>query len=258
MTTWSGRISRQAQQEPALMSPWFHDTKRKFALVTVATIILVVLSILFIDQSIALYAHNSNSIQSIIHMLLSTISSTENPNNEIADFLTPLTLVIILISWTGYWLRSRHGHFDHHTYFFKMVGTAVPIAFLAKTITKFVFGRINTRVWVSDPAPGDNFHWFDGGGNYNGFPSGHMTVLVPLFIALWQFYPALRPLWGAAAGSLAIAMVLTDYHFVSDIIAGTYLGILVYCFSLKKQMPNAPSCTKNTKHLDPTHPTDLS
>ena len=225
------------------MTPRSYEATKKFALVTAITLALVVLSILYVDQPVALYIHHNDPIRILINMLLSAISGAKNPNNEIADFLAPMTLVIVIISWTGYWLRAHHGRFDYHTYFFKIVGSAVPIAFMAKTITKFAFGRINTRVWVSDPTLGDNFHWFDGGGNYNGFPSGHMTVLVPLFIALWQFYPALRPLWGVALAGLAISMVLTDYHFVSDIIAGTYLGILVYCLCLKTQVPNSLLCS---------------
>lgn len=225
------------------MTPWSLDAAKKFALGTVTTIVLVILSILFFDQPVALYAYHSDRVRTVIHMLLGMLTGSTNSNNEIPDFLTPMTLVITIVSWTGYWVRTHRGHFDRHTYFFKMVGTTVPFAFLSKTIIKFVFGRINTRVWVSDPTLGNNFHWFDGGGSYNGFPSGHMAVLAPLLIALWHFYPSLRPLWGAALGSLAIALVLTDYHFISDVIAGAYLGLLVYCLSLKRQVPNTLSCS---------------
>lgn len=214
----------------------------KFALITVATLVLVILSILYLDQPVALFAYHNHPLRIVIHFLLGTLKGSSSTNTDIPDFLAPMTLVITIVSWIVYWARALRGDFDQHTYFFKMVGTALPFAYLAKIVTKFTFGRILTRIWVSNPTLGSNFHWFNGGGNYNGFPSGHMAVLVPLFIALWHFYPRLKLLWGAAVGCLAIALVLTDYHFVSDVIAGSYLGLLVYCLCLKWQSPKTLSC----------------
>jgi membrane-associated phospholipid phosphatase len=224
------------------MTHWSLDVAKKFVPGTVITLVLMILSMLFLDQPVALYVYHSDPIRTVIHTLLTTLTGSTNSNNEIPDFLTPMTLVITIVSWAGYWIRVHRGHFDRHTYFFKMVGTTVPFAFLAKSITKFVFGRIDTRVWVIDPTQSRNFHWFDGVGSYHGFPSGHMAVLTPLLIALWHLYPRLKPLWGAALGGMAIALVLTDYHFVSDVIAGTYLGLLIYCLCLKWQVPNSLAC----------------
>lgn len=224
------------------MTAWSRDTWKTFALVTITMLIMVSLCIWFIDQPIALYVHNNHPLHALIHTLLGTITGSANANNHIPDFLMPMTVIITILSWVGYWIRTYYGHFDRHTYFFKMAGVTVPLAFLSKSITKFVFGRINTRVWVVDPTQSRNFHWLEGLGNYHGFPSGHMAVLTPVFIALWHFYPGLRILWMTALLSLASALVLTDYHFVSDVIAGAYLGLLIYCLCLNFLVPGSSSC----------------
>jgi membrane-associated phospholipid phosphatase len=223
------------------MIPTTLNEIRRFVVSGIVVLAITVLSIVFLDHAVALFAYHNDRIRAAIHALLSGIPGLAKPSNEIPDFLAPLTLVITVLSWSGYFLRRRRGVFDHHTLFFKVVGTAVPLAFLGKSVTKFIFGRVNTRVWVADPSLVDSFHWFAGGGMFNGFPSGHMAVLVPLVVALWQFYPVYRPLYGAALTGLAAALVLTSYHFVSDVIAGGYLGLLVYCFSLKFLRPGS-SC----------------
>ena len=225
------------------MKFWPLSSAKKFVLVSVTTFILVILCVLFLDQPIALYVYHSDPIRSFIHMLLGVIKiNSSSTDNEIPDLLMPMTLGVTLVSWIAYWLRAHRGIYDRHTYFFKMVGVTVPLAFMGKAITKFIFGRIDTPVWVSNPRIDISFHWFNGVDMYHGFPSGHMAVLTPLFIALWHFYPRLRLLWGTVLAGLGIALVLTYYHFVSDVIAGAYLGLLVYCLSLKRLIPDTVSC----------------
>jgi membrane-associated phospholipid phosphatase len=88
-------------------------------------------------------------------------------------------------------------------------------------------GRITTRFWLHHPDY-RQFHWFNGGSHYDGFPSGHMPVFVALGIAMWKEYPRYRTLSAAILSVLALALILTDYHFVSDVVAGAYLGVLVH------------------------------
>ncbi|HEX9137433.1 MAG TPA: phosphatase PAP2 family protein, partial [Nitrospirota bacterium] len=71
------------------------------------------------------------------------------------------------------------------------------------------------------------FHWFIGGGDLNAFPSGHMSVLTPLIISLWRFYPRYRTFFLALGLALGGALIMTNSHFLSDVIAGAYLGLLV-------------------------------
>ena len=41
---------------------------------------------------------------------------------------------------------------------------------------------------------------------------------------LWFAYPKLRPLWGLTVLAVGVGLIGADYHFVSDIVAGGFLG----------------------------------
>jgi membrane-associated phospholipid phosphatase len=60
-----------------------------------------------------------------------------------------------------------------------------------------------------------------------GFPSGHAVVFSAFFTAVWLYYPRYRVLVVVALSALALALLLTSYHFVSDISAGILCGALL-------------------------------
>jgi membrane-associated phospholipid phosphatase len=125
-----------------------------------------------------------------------------------------------------YLRRVRRGSRDEKTRFFLLSGTAMPVAFVVKQMLKYLFGRMNTRAWLENP--GDlSFHWFHGGEQYSSFPSGHMAVFAALAAACWFFIPKYRVVCLAVMIALGFAMIATDYHFLSDVIAGGYLGLMV-------------------------------
>ena len=103
----------------------------------------------------------------------------------------------------------------------------MPVAYVAKQMLKYLFGRMNTRAWLENPVD-LSFHWFHGGGLYGSFPSGHMAVFATLAAAFWLFFPKYRVACLAVMIALGFAMVATDYHYLSDVIAGGYLGLVVF------------------------------
>jgi|GEM_PF-499233 len=122
-------------------------------------------------------------------------------------------------------VARRHG-VDAPALGYKMLAIAAPAAFLAKSLLKLVFGRINTREWL--PAPQEYvFQWFAADERHSGFPSGHMVVVTALAAVVWRFHPRCRPVCLALLLFLALALIATDYHFVSDVIAGAYAGLVV-------------------------------
>ncbi|MES2552127.1 MAG: phosphatase PAP2 family protein [Pseudomonadota bacterium] len=108
-----------------------------------------------------------------------------------------------------------------------MLGTALPLAYLAKSFLKWCFGRLETRLWLVEPDQ-YGMHWFNGVNGYDAFPSGHMLVITQLFLAIWFFYPRLRLVNLLAWIGLAFALIATNYHFVADVIAGVYIAIVLY------------------------------
>ncbi len=148
-------------------------------------------------------------------------------STNIPDFLFPLVCLITVMAWTSYFYLARRGIHNKHTQFFLLVANTIPLTFFLKSALKYLFGRINTRFWLRHPQ-WTEFHWFHGIGNYTGFPSGHMAVFTALALALWKFYPAHRALYLGFLGALALALVITNYHFISDILAGAYLGFIIH------------------------------
>ena len=145
---------------------------------------------------------------------------------NIPDLLLPAVSCIALSGWMIYLIRKRSGIHDALTDLALVVSWSVPASYICKTILKFVFGRVNTRQWLLDPSL-YGFHWFHGAGFFNGFPSGHMVVFTTFAAALWRIYPRYRGLYAGVLLLLGVALIATNYHFVSDVVAGAVVGIMV-------------------------------
>jgi hypothetical protein len=101
-----------------------------------------------------------------------------------------------------------------------------------KTYLKNAFGRTWPESWmgpnisfIRDGAYG--FNPFHGGPAYTDFPSGHMMVVCAVVSVLWFCYQKFRPLYVLCALVTAALLVVTNFHFVSDIISGTFLGVSI-------------------------------
>ncbi len=109
------------------------------------------------------------------------------------------------------------------------VCTAVLVALAMKDELKWVFGRtwpeswlqINPS-WIRDHV--ENFRFFRGWIGRASFPSGHMTVVASAAGVLWNTSPRLRHLCLGLIIVVAVGLVGGNYHFLSDVIAGFYLG----------------------------------
>lgn len=104
------------------------------------------------------------------------------------------------------------------------------IAEMTKAQLKFVFGRTWPETWVHnnpsflrDGVYGFNF--FHDGSAYTSFPSGHMAVSCSVISVLWVYFPAWRTVCALVALFVAIGLVAANYHFLSDVIAGSFVGI---------------------------------
>jgi len=197
--------------------------KNKYTLPVVSLLAFMpAVSYFFLDHAIAFYVKNT---------ILSD-NKTALLSANIPDVLFPLVCIITVLAWAVYFFDRRKGVLEKRTYFALLVGTMLPLTFLLKDALKFAFGRINTRYWLLNPGLPE-FQWFSGADNYNGFPSGHMSVLGVLLIALGKQYPKLRNASNGLLAALALSLIATDYHFLSDIIAGLYLALIIYFFAVR-------------------------
>lgn len=146
---------------------------------------------------------------------------------KIPDVLLMAVVILTSLSWISYFSLIRLNIHDQHTLLCRLTGTVLPLAYGVKAILKWFFGRTEPRTWVSDPNL-YGFHWFAGTEGFQAFPSGHMLVLTPLFLVLSNFFPRYRFYYGVGWFCLGAALIATDFHYLSDVLVGAYIGAGVY------------------------------
>lgn len=178
--------------------------------------LLLVLCVQFLDVPVALFVKENLYVNAHWSRLTS----------DLPDLLLLVVFVATIGSLGIYLVRSNKGIYDTATNFAKLITWAAPVSYLVKMLLKWVFGRVNTRYWLENQHLYE-FHWFNSGDGFEGFPSGHMLVIITMLAACWRFYPRLRPCCAVTGVVLAVALVATDYHFVSDVVSGGYAGVVV-------------------------------
>ncbi|MCG8509946.1 MAG: phosphatase PAP2 family protein [Rhodospirillales bacterium] len=96
---------------------------------------------------------------------------------------------------------------------------------LLVNLLKFFFGRYRPSHLIYEDLYG--FDPFTFGYKFNSFPSGHATTAGALFVGLVMMLPRLWPAWALLCGGIASTRVLLNAHYISDVIVGFYLGVLV-------------------------------
>lgn len=214
-----------------------YNIKERWLLSALLAFVLTLFCVLFIDLPVALFVKN----------YLYANHSWSKLTSNLPDLLSVVVLGSTVAGLGIYLVRSRRGIYDDLTSLAKLITWSAPVSYVTKHFLKYVFGRCNTRRWVMEPAE-YGFYWFQRRPSCDGFPSGHMVVMVTLLAALWRFYPRTRPYCVAATVVLAVALVTTNYHFVSDVIAGAYIGVAIeaIAFHLLIREPYklpGPSCS---------------
>jgi lipid A 4'-phosphatase len=107
----------------------------------------------------------------------------------------------------------------------EFVFAAVAASGLLADLLKLVVGRTRPKLLFATGAY--DFTWFGWHPDHWSFPSGHAATAAALMTALWCLWP--RPLWLyiAAAALVAMSRVVTGQHYLSDVIAGAVIGVVV-------------------------------
>ncbi|MFT3882698.1 MAG: phosphatase PAP2 family protein [Gemmatales bacterium] len=102
----------------------------------------------------------------------------------------------------------------------------------------YVFARYWPETWRdNNPSLISNgvfgFNFFHDGSAYGSFPSGHASRTLAVGTVIWIAWPRWR--WAVILISfcLCVALVLMNYHFVSDVIGGSFIGSIVGVYSAK-------------------------
>ncbi len=140
--------------------------------------------------------------------------------------LRPLDLVVVaalfFLLGCGAWLLSGRS-LPRWTRTPLLCGWAAMWATAAEIIFKHIFGRAS-----ADPTYVQNhlygFHLLHRDPRWKSFPSGTAAISTAIVSVLWIATPRGRALGVLIVLLLGVAVVITNYHWVADVIAGTFLG----------------------------------
>ena len=117
---------------------------------------------------------------------------------------------------------------------------SLAISDIFKNWLKLAFGRTWPETWVQDNPSlirdgVHNFNPFHGGAGFASFPSGHMVAICAIMSVFWIRWSLFRPMWAICIGLVFVGQLGANYHFLSDLIAGGFLGssvgLLIIAFS---------------------------
>jgi membrane-associated phospholipid phosphatase len=89
-------------------------------------------------------------------------------------------------------------------------------------VLKPIFGRYGPYTYLGNPGL-PLFNFFRGDLNCV-FPSGHMVLSTAFAAVLIRAYPRSWPIFAGLLGLASVLLLIGDWHFLSDIIAGIFVG----------------------------------
>lgn len=123
-------------------------------------------------------------------------------------------------------LRVRSGRLPETGKILLVACSASVMAYaLNDAVLKLFFGRQTPKDFYAKPLVGI-FHLFEGS-EASSFPSGHMILTAAFLGVIVRFYPRIWPIVVVALFLCAAALVVGDWHFVSDTIAGMAVGTTI-------------------------------
>jgi membrane-associated phospholipid phosphatase len=181
-----------------------------------ATAIAVAIAYQWLDRPIAFFAHD-NLHQFVLFRHLTLIP----------EWFAPVAALVFAVLG----IRALTGRpLTRFEAVILMSGLSLVAAAAIKNELKYVFGRTWPETWIQnnpslirDGVYG--FYPFHGGRGWESFPSGHTVAVCAVMSVLWICYPRFRPLYALVVVVVAIGLVGADFHFLSDIIAGGFIGI---------------------------------
>jgi membrane-associated phospholipid phosphatase len=212
--------------EPTPFRNWF------FALILCGA--AAVLCIRYVDRPVADYAHDH---------LLQTF--TVGLLNDVLTGLGAVAALGFLALITAGCLKLAHRTLPRWAEIPILCSWAMMWSMSSAEALKRVFGRADPEAWTG-ATPQDlhrsiyGFQLLRSGYQFESFPSATMSVSAAVLAILWIAVPRLRPLWALLFSLIGIALVATNSHFISDVIAGallgSFLGVLTVRLLLKQPL----------------------
>ena len=196
--------------------------------------VAVGVSVALIDRPVATWVHEHLGYQWYAwfpvnfhgHLLgLDPFSIMAAPSEALRP-LSALVFVVLAIAASAGWRPRFRGRIA------LALCLSVFASLVISSIAKEAFGRTwpeswlgSNPSWIRDGVYG--FFPFHGGDGWGSFPSGHTSVVTAPATILWLVWPELRLAGAAIVAVAVVGLIGGNYHFVSDIIGGLFLGLAI-------------------------------
>jgi len=187
----------------------------------------VIASYLWLDQPIAFFVHR-NVADKTIFVWLQRIP------------VMFLWLSFFFLAWCGVSTLM-----DRPFSRVQSIGLACTISFIATNFInshlKYLFGRTWPDTWVENNQSliqngVFGFNPFHGGLGFASFPSAHAAGVCSVMAVLWWSRPNWRPIYIACVAAVAIGLIGANYHFLSDVLGGMFVGGLAGYITTKMSL----------------------
>lgn len=201
----------------------YYDLLRRSLIATGSCIVAVIICYFWVDRSVAFFV-SDHRINSIAFFRWLTYPPPELQN------WSALILVILIV-------RRIRGPFLRWQKVLLVACISLIVADNFRISLGDVFGRYWPETWTRDNpsliGTGTyGFHPFQRGDDVGSFPSGHACRILG-FGGVWMIaMPSTRLVTIVLSVPMLVSLVATDYHFVSDVIAGSVLGALVAAYAV--------------------------
>ena len=186
--------------------------------IAAGTASLVLVAIRYLDRPVAAHLHDAGP--GIVEVF-----------KVVTDFgLAGGYLLVTALVVLALWLRARRTDQPPRAARLRRLAAVPAFLFLsvaasglATDALKILFGRARPKLLFGDGIYG--FTWWNYEPRYWSFPSGHTTTAFALATALFLLWPRFLPLYVAFAALIAVSRAVVGEHFVSDAVAGAFVGV---------------------------------
>lgn len=196
----------------------FRRLLRGSLLAVLVCAVLVVLCYYLLDRPIAFYVHDHGLSRFAVLKWL-----TLPP--PIAQTWAPVLLAAVVV-------RRAWGPLARWELALLSAGAAIILADQFRETLSAACGRYWPETWIDnnpslirDGAYG--FHPLEEVGNRGSFPSGHAARTSAAAAVVWVVYPRWRAAAVVVALAVAVGLLGMNYHFLGDVVAGSFLGAVV-------------------------------
>jgi membrane-associated phospholipid phosphatase len=189
-----------------------------------AIVLFTPMSVLWLDRPVALFVHSLFGERHVAGDLV---------NSPILS--VPLVSAFVFIIFGIAAIMGRQ--FSKPEIAVLLCNISVLAAEVIKNELKFGFGRTwpdswqpNIQSFIRDNVYG--FHFFQSSKSLESFPSGHAAIVAAVMSVIWILYPKLRAVCAACIVSADLGLVAMNFHFLSDVVAGSFVGISTGLFTV--------------------------